>query len=193
MKPEFSSLADADCSCLQIEVRVEESWINHFLGRQDMIIPVSEQYNLYNLKIDLLDGKLTMEADIKEKDGSALSITCLPKWDESQQRILLEELEIKTHSKNILVKSAGWFAKTFMGAKIDKKIEEAANHLYAKQMQTILSEGVTIPLPHRGSVSVRVISVTINEMIFAERNIKVKAMIDGYWQLHLSGKEKDEG
>ncbi len=190
MNQEFSPLADADCSCLQIEVKIEESWITQFLGKQDMIIPVSEQYNLSNLKIDIEEGKLTLEADIKEKEGSALTITCLPKWDESQQRILLEELEIKTHSKNILVKSAGWFANTFMGAKIDKKIEEAASQLYAKQLQTILSKGISIPFPHGGSASVRVRSVIINEMVFGDHSIMVKAMIDGYWHLHLSGTGK---
>lgn len=187
MKQEFSQITDADCSCLQIEVKVEESWVDQFLDKNELVVPVSEQYSLRNLKINLEDGKLTLQADIKEKEGSAISITCLPKWDVAHQRILLEELEIKTHSKNILLKSAGWFAKTFMGAKIDKKIEEATNQLYAKQMQTILSEGVTIPFPHGGNASVQVRSVTINEMIFLNQSIKVKAMIDGYWQLQLLG------
>jgi hypothetical protein len=185
VKREFSHLSGAECSCLQIEVLVEESWIDHFLGKQELLIPVSEQYTLCHLKINLGKGKLTLQADIKEKEGSAISITCLPKWDVSQQRILLEELEIKMRSKNILFKSAGWFATTFMGAKIDKKIEEATNQLYAKQMQAILSEGITIPFPHGGNANVHIISMTIKEMIFVDHSIKVKAMIDGYWHLHL--------
>ena len=193
MKREFSPLIEADCSCLQIEVLVEESWIDHFLGKQDLIIPVSEQQNLCNLRIDLQNGKLSLQADIKEKEGSAISITCLPKWDVSQQRVHLEELEIKTTSKNILVKSAGWFAKKFMGTKIDKKIEEATNQLYAKQMQIILADGITIPIPNGGSAVVQVRSVTINEMIFLDHCVKVKAMIDGYWHLHLKGWDKGKG
>ena len=188
MKQEFSQLTDADCSCLQIEVMVEESWIDQFLDKHELMIPISEQYSLCNLKINLGEGKLTLQADITEKEGSAISVTCLPKWDVSQQRILLEELEIKTRSKNILLKSAGWFAKTFMGAKIDKKIEETTNQLYAKQMKAILSEGITIPFPHGGSASVLVRALTINEMVFVDHSIKVKAMIDGYWQLHLIGR-----
>ena len=190
MKLEFSHLSDADCSCLQIEVLVNESWIDQFLDKNELVIPISEQYSLHNLKINLEEGKLTLQADIKEKEGSAISITCLPKWDVTHQRILLEELAIKTRSKNIFLKSAGWFAKTFMGAKIDKKIEEATNQLYAKQMQTMLSDGVTIPFPHGGSASVLVRALTINEMVFVDHSIKVKAMIDGYWQLHLSGTEE---
>lgn len=173
-----------------MEVLVNESWIDQFLDKNELVIPISEQYSLHNLKINLEEGKLTLQADIKEKEGSAISITCLPKWDVTHQRILLEELAIKTRSKNIFLKSAGWFAKTFMGAKIDKKIEEATNQLYAKQMQSILSDGVTIPFPHGGSASVLVRALTINEMVFVDHSIKVKAMIDGYWQLHLSGTEE---
>jgi hypothetical protein len=185
VKPEFLPLSDADCSCLQIEVLVEEAWINHFLGKQDLVIHVSEKYSLSNLRIEFGEGKLTLDADITEKEGSSISVICLPKWDETQQRIHLEELEIKTHTKNILVKSAGWFATTFMGSKIDKKIEEATNQLYSNQMEKILAEGITIPIANSGSASVRVRSVVINEMVFVDHSIKVKAMIDGYWKLHL--------
>lgn len=190
MKREFSHINDADCSCLRIEVVVEESWIDHFLGKQELIIPVSEQYSLCNLKIDLADGKLSLQADIKEKVGSGIRITCLPKWDIGEQRILLEQLEVKMVSKNILLKSAGWFAKTFMSAKIDKKIEEATNQQYAKQLQVLLSKGINIPFPQGGSAFVHVRSVNINEMIFIDHRINVKAMVEGYWHLHLSGKEK---
>lgn len=187
MKPEFSPLTDADCSCVQLEVLVEEAWINQFLDKQELNIPVSEKYSLSNLKLRLEEGKLTLQGEIIEKEGSAISVICLPKWDAIQQRIHLEELEIKTHSKNILVKSAGWFANTFMGAKIDTKIEEVVNRLYTKQLDTMLTKGLTLPLSKEGIASVRIRSVVINEMTFHEQNINVKAMIDGHWHLHLSG------
>ncbi len=187
MKQEFLPIAETDCSCLQIEVLVKETWINRFLSHHELEIPISDQYHLIHLRADLADGKIMMLAGIKEKEGSSLKITCLPKWDIERQRILLEELDIKTVSKNILLKSAGWFAKTFMGAKIDKKIEEATNQLYADQIKTILKDGIAFPLPKAGNAMVQVRSVTISEMIFANRAIKVKAMIDGYWRLHLEG------
>jgi Domain of unknown function (DUF4403) len=186
VKQDFSQIPDADCSCLQIEVLVDESWIDRFLNKQNLSIPISEQYHLTNLRIDLGDGKLELEADIMEKEGTSVRVTCLPRWDASLQRIFLEELELKTLGKNVLLKSAGWFAKTFMGARIDKKIEEASNKLYAHQMALMLADGLSIPFPGGGSAKVQVRSVTITQMTFVDHSIKVKAMIDGYWKLHLA-------
>jgi len=141
----ISQLTDAECSCLQIEILVHESWIDRFMAEHELIIPVSDKYHLVNLKVELSEGMLSMQADIREKKGSAIKITCLPKWDVYAQHIELEELRIDMISKNILLKSAGWFAKTFMGAKIDKKIEEATTRLYNTQMETILKDGISIP------------------------------------------------
>lgn len=192
MNQEFSLLSDADCSCLQVEVLVHESWIDHFMADHQLIIPVSEKYHLINLKADLADGKLSMQADIQEKEGSSIRIACLPKWDAAQQQIHLEELKLDLVSKNILLKSAEWFAKTFMGVKIDKKIEEAANHLYKDQMETMLKNGILIPIPKTGSAGVQVRSIVISEMTFIDHSIKVKAMIEGYWRLELKGGEENK-
>ena len=192
MNQEFSLLSDADCSCLQVEVLVHESWIDRFMADHPLKIPVSEHYHLINLKADLADGKLSMYADIQEKEGSSISITCLPRWDAALQQIHLEELKLDLVSKNILLKSAGWFAKTFMGAKIDKKIEEAANRLYKDQMEAMIKNGILIPIPKTGSAGVQVRSITIAEMAFIDHSIKVKAMIDGYWRLELKGEEENK-
>jgi hypothetical protein len=186
VKENFWQISEADCSCLQIEVLVEESWIDRFLDKQELTIPIGEQYNLINLRIDLAEGKLELEADIREKEGTAIRVTCQPRWDASLQRIFLEELELKTLGKNIIMKSAGWFAKTFMGARIDKQIEEAANNLYAHQMALALADGLSIPFPGGGSALVKVRSITITHMTFSDHSITVKAMIDGHWKLHLS-------
>ena len=185
MNENFSNIADADCSCLQVEVMVHETWIDKFMANHALVIPVGEKYHLANLKVDLVDGSLKMQADIQEKQGSSIIITCKPFWNVEQQQIQLTDLRIDTLSKNILLKSAGWFAKTFMSAKIDKQIEEATSRLYALQMETILKDGISIPIPNSGSANVLVRSITINEMVFLHHGIKVKAMIDGYWKLEL--------
>ena len=114
MNENFSNIADADCSCLQVEVMVHETWIDKFLANHALVIPVGEKYHLANLKVDLVDGSLKMQADIQEKQGSSIIITCKPFWNVEQQQIQLTDLRIDTLSKNILLKSAGWFAKTFM-------------------------------------------------------------------------------
>lgn len=190
MKQPFSPLNDADCSCLQLEVHVDASWIDQILSRHQLNIRVSEQYSLTNLKIDLGDGKLALHADIKEKEGSAVKVTCQPIWDVENQIILLEEIDIKLVSKNILLKSAGWFATTFMGAKIDKKIEQSVNQLYHQQLNTIIDEGIRIPIKNGGSASVQVRSIIISEMTFLDHNIKVRAMVDGMWTLELAARSE---
>ncbi len=187
MNHNFSNIAEADFSCLQVEVHVQESWIDRFMANHNLVIPVSDKYHLINLKPVLEDGKLTMVADIQEKIGSSLSITCTPIWNVDQQQIQLTDLKIDTLSKNILLKSAGWFASTFMGAKIDKQIEEATSRLYTLQMEKILRDGISIPIPNSGSATVLVRSITINEMTFKDQEIIVKALIDGYWKLELKG------
>ncbi len=188
MNQEFSIIADEDCSFLQIEVDVTESWIDRFISGQELTIQVSDAYTLVNLKANLEEGKLTMLADIQEKEGSSIQITCFPKWDVGQQQIQLEDLKIDTLSKNILLKSAGWFAKTFMSAKIDKKIEEATAKLYTQQLNKILTEGISIPIKKGGSADVQVKSITITEMLFLDHNVKVKAMVEGIFKLQLDTK-----
>lgn len=187
MNQELSLLPDADCSCLQVEVEVTQHWIDHMMGVHQLSIPVSDKYHLVNLKLELAGGTLAMQADILEKKGSSVRIICLPKWDADGQRLVLEELNIDTRGKNILLKSAGWFAKTFMGARIDKKIEAATDHLYKLQMENILRDGIHIPIPGTGYAGVLVKSISISEMIFIDHKIKVKALIDGYWKIALNG------
>ena len=164
---------------------VHESWIDRFLADHTLVIPVSDKYHLANLKVDLEDGKLKMQADIQEKPGSSVMILCKPVWKAEQQQIELTELSIDTSTKNILLKSAGWFAKTFMSSKIDKQKEEATSRLYSLQMEKILRDGISIPIPKTGNATVLVRSITINEMVFQDHGIKVKALIDGYWKLAL--------
>lgn len=185
MNQNFSNIDEVDCSCLQVEVMVHESWIDRFITNHPLVIPVSDKYHLVNLKADLEEGTLKMQADIQEKQGSSVIITCKPFWNVEQQQMQLTDLEIDTVSKNILLKSAGWFANIFMGAKIDKRIEEATSRLYALQMETILRDGIPIPIPNSGNATVLVRSITISEMNFQHQGIKVKALIDGYWKLEL--------
>ena len=164
---------------------MDESWINPFLQKQNLIIPVTKKYNLVNPGIELANGKCTLQAEIREKENTAIRLTCIPIWDVGHQRIAFSEIEINLLSKNILLKSAGWFAKTFMSSKIDKKIEEAANDFYTQQIQKAIDEGIRVPIQKDGSATVLVKSITINEMIFADQQVIVKAMVEGHWKLSL--------
>lgn len=185
MKPIFSAEEAGDFSMLHLEVEVGEDWINRFLHKQQLIIPVNDQFSLNNLKLELEEGKITLQADIVEKDGSAVRLTCLPSWEPEKQRIQLDEIDIKLISKNILLKSAGWFATTFMGNKIDKKIEQTANQLYTNQTNKLIEEGIAVPIKDEGRAEVIMKSIVINEMYFLDHAIQVNVLIQGHLKLQL--------
>lgn len=169
-----------------IKVAVTEAWINKFLAHQQVVIPVNDQYTLCNLQISMNEGKISLQADIKEKVGTAIRIVCLPTWEVNLQLIQFEELEIKTLTKNLLIKSAGWFAKTFMGAKMDKRIEIAANQLYQTHLSSLLNDGLKLPIPEGGRAVVGIDSVFITAMSFLDGRVNVKARVNGHCRLTLS-------
>jgi hypothetical protein len=177
--------AAVDCSCLYVEIVVEETWINSFLSGQNLVIPATQKYNLENPRVELELARLILQADIREKKNSAIRLTCLPVWDVEQQKVQMQGIEIKLLSRNILLQSAGWFAKTFMSSKIVKKIEEAANQFYVDQIQKAIHEGLRIPIQKNGSASARIKSITLQEIAFVHQTIVVKAMLEGYWKLEI--------
>ncbi|MEO5906629.1 MAG: DUF4403 family protein, partial [Saprospiraceae bacterium] len=107
MNPDLSNVAPDDCSSIQVDIILEESWIHHFLEEQQTEIPINEQYTLTNLKIKLGEGTLNFQADLKGKEGTSMDVTSTPIWDAESQRLRIEGLDIDTNSKNFLLKSAG--------------------------------------------------------------------------------------
>ena len=189
MNPAFEGIAPEECSSVQVEILIEETWLERLLLDQEVVIPVSDKIHLINLKINLTSGMLNIVADILEREGSTLEITSRPVWDPAQQYLHIEDLKIKTKSNNLLLKSAGWFAQQFMGEKLDKKIEVQANHLYSKQLEKIKKDPVHFPIPKAGNATVAVTNITIHELIFIEHAIRVKAAIEGYWKMNLVNRE----
>lgn len=175
----------SDCSSIQMDICVEESWICRYTHEENVVIPLNEQYQLSNLSFALQPGKLTLRGEIIEKPGSVLEMTCIPRWDSTLQQIQLEDLQIKTQSKNLLVKSAGWFAQTFMQNKIDSRVEQATNQLYRHYLDLIRTQALEIPFPKGGTARIRVSGVVIHEMTFLEKALDIKATVEGHWELHL--------
>ncbi len=151
-----------------------------------MTIPINEQYSLYNLRINIGEGTLNFQADIKEKEGTTIEVTSRPEWDAKNQRILISDLKLKTDSNNFLLKSAGWLAQTFLGAKIDKKLEEQANKMYRIQLEKLKEKPIEIPIPNNGKAKVMLSAITIHELAFLDQAIGVTATIDSHFKLHLT-------
>ena len=184
MNNDEEALPSVACSSVQVEVRIEESWINKFLSERGIVIPINEKIHLSGLKIDMKDNILTVEADISEKEGSSIEIVSRPVWDVANQSVHIEDFKLETKSKNLLVKSAGWFTQLF--SKVDTKIEEQMNHLLAAQLEKIKKDPVHFPIPKSGQALVDVTNITVQEMVILDHAIGVTATIEGIWKLHLT-------
>ena len=178
--------ANKDCSSIQVEIQLDESWLDKMLAEKLIDIPVNEKIVLTNLQVNLQEGRLNVIADLKDKEGSGIEVTTRPVWDAETQRITINDLKLKTDTKNVFLKSAGLFANVFLNSTIDRKLEEQANQMFAKQLEKLKEKPVEIPLPKGGTARIKISGITIHELIFLSQTIKVKATIDSYWNLHLS-------
>ena len=185
MNPDLSEATPGDCSSIQVDIILEESWIHHFLEEQQTEIPINEQYTLTNLKIILGDATLNFQADLKGKEGTSMDVTSTPIWNAEDQTLRIENLDINTNSRNFLLKSAGWLAQNILGSRIDAKIEEQANRMYAKQLEKLKSKPVEIPLPKGGTAKVSISNIIIHELDFRPQALHVRATIDAFWNIHL--------
>lgn len=175
-----------DCTSIRIDIRIDESWIDKFLTDQQLVIPINEQHSLTNIRIKLTKGTLHLQADVKDKEGSSIEVTSKPVWDEASQQIKIEDLKLNTTSKNLLLKSAGWFAQTFLNSRIDAKIEEQANLMYRKQLANLRSKPISIPMPNRGIVQIVVSDIKIHHLTIVDQALEVSSTIDAYSKIHLS-------
>lgn len=178
-----------DCSALQVEILIEESWINRFIDEKQIIIPVDDNIHLINLKIRLEGGLLNLNADIQENEGSSIEVTSHPVWDPLRQYLQIEDVKFQTKSKNLILKSKGWLARLFLDGKLDRKIEEKANQLFSDQLAKIKKDPTLFPIPNTGKASVLVTNITLQELKFINQAITLKATIEGFWKLNLTNGE----
>lgn len=182
-------LPSIECSALRVEIVIEESWINSFLDEKQIIIPIDDKIHLTNLKIGLEGGLLNLNADIMENEGSSLEVTSHPVWDSLRQYLQIGDVKFQTKSKNLILKSKGWLARLFLDGKLDKKIEEKANQLLSDQLAKIKKDPTLFPIPNTGNASVLVTNITLQELIFMDQAITLKATIEGFWKLNLTKSE----
>ncbi|MBK9981564.1 MAG: DUF4403 family protein [Saprospiraceae bacterium] len=123
---------------------------------------------------------------MQENEGSSIEVASHPLWDPVRQYLQIEDVKFQTKSKNLILKSKGWLARLFLDGKLDKKIEEKANQLFSEQLAKIKKDPTLFPIPNTGNASVLVTDITIQEIIFIDHSIRVKATIEGYWKLNLT-------
>ncbi len=178
-------LNDKDISSVQMEIRIDELWINRSLSERALTIPINEQIQLTNLSVAIQPSVLGIHADLKDKDGSSVAVAARPVWDALLQHLRIEDLHVDTLSKNIFLKGAGWFAEKFLTGKVDTKIEEQVNRLLKEQVTKFISGPVNIPIPKMGHVKTMISSVTIHELTLVQGAVIAKLTIDGKYMIDL--------
>lgn len=185
MKSERGNDAPEDRSGMLVEFSIGEAWINRFLANRELVVPLTKKYNLTRWSVHMELDKVFAQADILEKKGSRVMVNCHPVWDSTLQHIVLEDIQIEMVSKNILVKSAGWFAKTLMAAKLSRKAEQAINQLFQKQIADLLAQGLKIPVMGEGLAHFQFSEVMIKEWKFRPEEVVVKVVVNGQGNLKL--------
>lgn len=188
MKAEPDNLPKDDISKIKLDLQIEESWVDNIVNQYKPEIPINEKITLSNIRVQIGNGILNILADLKDKDESSINVTVQPAWDADNQSLLINDLKLKTDTKNVFLKSAGVFAQLFLNAKMDKKLEEQANKMYNKQIEKLKSKSIKIPVPKGGTAEVLISSIIIHDLEFLDQVIRVKATINGILDVKLSGK-----
>lgn len=172
-------------SSMQIAIDIDESWIDNLLSQYRIDLPINDKISLTNMRVDLADGLLNFHADLKDK-SSSVELTTRPRWDAERQYLTIEDLQLETNTQNLLLKSAGWFAQTFLNSTIDRKVEEQVNKMYLKQLEKLKEKPLDIPIPQGGTAKVMLSSIIIHELIFMTRTVHIKATVNGHLQVQLT-------
>ena len=185
MNNEFEIRPDT-VSTTQVELVLDESWLDKMIAAYASEIPVNEKFTLNNLKVNIGEGLLHIEAGLKGKEGSKIELSTRPTWLGDEQRMILDDVKFKTDTNNVLLKSAGFFAQLFLGSTIDKKLEEQINKQYNKQLDKLKVKPMEVPIPGHGKAKITISQITIHDLILEHRAIRIKATINGDYHVHLT-------
>lgn len=176
---------DQDSSIL-VAIRIEEAWITKILAEQQIVIPITDNIQLTNLKVAITEDALIFEADVKDKESTSIVLNALPVWNAENQYLSIEDLKFKTDTKNVLLKSAGLFAQWFLNEKIDKKLEEQANKMLKTQLEKLKEKPLEFPLPKGGTAKVQVNELKIRQLELKDKAVDVRAEVHAFLKARLT-------
>ena len=173
-----------ESSTINIDIRIEEAWIRKLIRKDALSFTIKDR-EFNQIGISLNENLLTVSAKVAGKKNSAVGITSRPRWDAIKQQFFVDDVLVQTKTSNLMLKSMGWIASTFMQEKIDERIETYTRQLYERYMESIRSKSIEIPLRGHGVVKAHVKSITIHEVRFVEKAILVKATLEGWGNVAL--------
>lgn len=170
---------DEDLSTIRTTIRLSDDWINHFLSTQNIVVPLSKKHHITEMRFQWMPERMKFEGAISEKPGSWIDLQCRPVWHVEKQSLEIQDVKLQVRSKNILVKGAGWFSRTFMQSKIDRKIEIAINQMYHQAISKLNEQPLSISVLYGGRLAGKVTSLRIHEMQFADSQLTVDLTVEG--------------
>jgi hypothetical protein len=185
LNPDITNSTLGKESPLRLHIRLTEAWIQNLADAKDLTIPVSDQYHLHHFRIKIQPGMLIIKGDLVDKPGSVIKLSCQPSWDAPNQKMILDSFEIKTKSKNLLVKSAGWVANKILHGKIDKQIEEQINDLYQSMREKIKTRPLSLPIKGQGLINLKANSINIIKLDLMEGSIEADFEVNGIFSIDL--------
>lgn len=180
-----------DLSSVSVRIRIRQSWINAYLTRKAVTVPLRDGYALHRLRIAIDQEAMQLSGELVDYPGSFVEAVTAVRWDSAAQRLYFDNLNVQTRTKNIKIKSAGWFAGRFMQDKIDRQVEEAVNGLFRQHLDTLLEAPLRIPLPGNGTAEGTVTHLRIDNLQPEAGAMMIAASLEGRWLIDLTG--DDEG
>lgn len=180
-----------DLSSVSVHIRIRQAWINAYLTRQAVTVPLRDGYALHHLHITVEPETMQLSGELVDYPGSFVDAVTAVRWDSAAQRLYFDNLTVQTRTKNLKIKSAGWFAGRFMQDKIDRQVEEAVNGLFRHHLDKLPEAPLSLPLPGNGMANGRVTQMRIDKLIPEAGAITIVASLEGRWSIELTG--EDEG
>jgi hypothetical protein len=174
-----------DTSALTIDIQIEEAWIRKMIRKDNRTFTLRDK-QFDQISVSLNPDLVTIGAKVVGKENSTVGISIRPKWNASQQKLIVEDVLLQTKTTNIILKSMGWIASNFMQEKINDKIEEAAKGMFEKYLAEYTAKPVIVPLKEHGTATANVKSVIIHSIAFVEKAIVAKISITGNWKVSLA-------
>lgn len=178
-----------DPTSFQIEVQASEEWINDYVASKSPIIEIREGYTIGNINLSIRATEIKITADLISKPGSSLEVAAKIFWNAETQTFSVENLDIETHSKNLLLKGAGWFADTFLQSKMDAVIEKKVNELIASEMTKAKEGNLRIPVKQMGFAEIDADEIKIEKLIFNDGFVTLSVSFSGGVKIHLQREE----
>ncbi len=176
-----------DLSSVSVHIRIRQAWINAYLTKQEVTVPLRDGYAVHRLRIAVESENMRLTGELVDYPGSFVDVVTAVRWDSEAQRLYFDNLTVQTRTRNLKIKSAGWFAGRFMQDKIDRQVEEAVNGLFRQHLDTLLEAPLSIPLPGSGVAQGMVTDLRINSLVLENGAIAIAANLEGRWSVELTG------